>query len=87
MITRNDLPLRAELTELEEAAISAAFMARGIAFQHGDANYDRACDAAERIAELVKGAHLVRQQAEKMRQNAPRRAANYVRGELNLPGS
>jgi hypothetical protein len=88
MIVRNDLPLRHELTELEEAAISVAFMARGVAYQHQDLNYDAACEAAERIGHLIKGAHAVRQEAEKMRKQhaaKPTRATmfNALSGELS----
>ena len=82
MISPEDLPPQAEMTELEQLAAGAALLAQGLAFQHGDPNIKAANDLANKIVDVIQGQHQLRQKAAAMKQGR-HRGADYVKEEFN----
>lgn len=66
MITPEDLPPHGEMTELERHAAGAALLAQGLAFQHQD-NQEAANELADKIVQMIRGQHELRQEADRMR--------------------
>lgn len=81
MISPEDLPPQAEMTQLESLAAGAALLAQGLAFQHGDPNIEAANDLANKIVDVITGQHELRQKAAAMKQG---RHVRQSRLENNL---